>query len=241
MWNLKFGDVNMEDKKKLARITGVLYLVVIVCAGFSQGVVRESIFVNGDAYETARNIMNAQSLFTWGLVTDLIAFSTDIAISILFYYLFKDVNQIVAVISSAFRLIAHPAIASLNLINHYNAMAVLKSPGMSTTVPPEILNELSLNYLEAHHIGYLIAGVAFGIHCALLGYLLFKSLDFPKLLGILLILAAGGYLIESFGFLFFPEAKVLLASIVGVTAGIGEVGLCLYLLIKGVRQTSSGG
>ncbi len=224
-----------EQKKKLARITGMLYLIVIVCAGFSQGVVRESLIVTGDAYATVQNLLNARFLFTWGMVTDLIAFSTDVGISVLLFLLLKEVNHTVAMISSAFRLIAHPAIASWNLINHYNALNVISSDEMISHSSFEIMADLSYSYLQAHHVGYLIAGVLFGAHRFLLGYLLFKSTDFPKILGILLILAAGGYLIESFGYLFFPEAKSALATVVGVTAGIGEVGFCLYLLIRGVQ------
>ena len=54
---------DFESMKKYALITGLLYLVVIFCAGFSQGVVRESVYVAGDAAATAQNILNSASLF----------------------------------------------------------------------------------------------------------------------------------------------------------------------------------
>ena len=91
----------MHNSVKTARIAGVLYLVVIVCAGFSQGVVRESVFVMDNAAATAQNILDNTVLFKWGLVTDLIAFMTDIILSVLFYLLLKPVNKPLAMISSA--------------------------------------------------------------------------------------------------------------------------------------------
>ena len=223
--------------KKQARITGFLYLIVIVCAGFSQGAVREVVYVVNDATTTAQNILGNITLFKWGLATDMIAFMTDIAISVLLYQLLKPVNKTLAMVSSAFRLIAHPAIAGINLLNHFGALRVLQSSGLAEQFSQAQLNEFSLMFMEMHHMGYLIAGAFFGIHCLLLGYLLFKSTSFPTIFGILLMAAAFGYLIESFGFPFFPELKTTFALIVGMTAGIGEVSFCLYLMIKGVKKS----
>jgi hypothetical protein len=90
--------------------------------------------------------------------------------------------------------------------------------------------------MEAHRMGYLIAGVFFGLHCLLLGILIYRSQRIPKLFGWLMGAAAAGYLLESFGDILFPGHEAVLALIVGVSAALGEVGLTLYLLIKGLRN-----
>ena len=227
--------MEIKKAKNIARITGLLYLIIIVCAGFSQGAVRELIIVSGDAGATARNILENTFLFNMGLTTDLIAFLCDAGVSVLLYLLLKPVNKQLALTAAAFRLIAHPAIGSLNLLNHFAALRVLESPGLAELFSTAQLQEFSLFFMELHNMGYLIAGAFFGVHCLMLGYLLYKSELFPKLLGVLLTAAAFGYLIESFGFIFFPELKSTLALIVGLSAGVGEVTLTLWLLIKGVR------
>jgi hypothetical protein len=221
--------------KKLARFTGLLYVVIIICAGFSQGAVREMIIVGGDATATARNILENTFLFNLGLTTDLIAFLCDAGVSVLLYLLLKPVSKGLALTAAAFRLIAHPAIASLNLLNHFAALRVLESDGFAASFDPAQLQEFALFFMELHNMGYLIAGAFFGIHCLLLGYLLYQSDLFPKWLGVLIVAAAFGYLIESFGYIFLPELKSTFALIVGLTAGVGEVSLMLWLLIKGVR------
>src|SRR6056297_2462885 len=225
----------MYDSKKLGHITGVLYLVVIICAGFSQGVVRESVYVAGDAAVTAQNILSNTALFRWGLVTDLIAFTTDVAISILLYMLLKQVNKPIALMMASFRLIAHPGVATANLLNHFAALKVLESPGLADQFTSAQLAEFSQYFMEAHHLGYILAGVTFGVHCLLLGYLLIKSSEFPQLLGILMVAACAGYLTESFGFILYPEYKTVFAWIVGLSAAVGEVSLCLWLVVKGAR------
>lgn len=225
----------MYNEKKIGRVTGVLYLLVIFCAGFAQGVARESVFIAGDAIATANNILSNSALFRWGLVTDLIAFSTDIAISVLLYMLLKSVNKPLALIMACFRLIAHPGVATVNLLNHAAALKVMESNGLASQFSQVQLSELSLFFMEAHHLGYILAGVAFGIHCFLLGYLLMKSNHFPTILGVLMMGASFGYLIESFGFILIPEYKVIFGWIVGVTAALGEVTLAIWLLVKGTK------
>jgi hypothetical protein len=65
----------------------------------------------------------------------------------------------------------------------------------------------------------------------LLGYLMFKGGYMKYVLGILLILAALGYMIDGAGRLLSPEYSIA----VSVCTFIGEVVLIFWLLIKGGR------
>jgi len=224
-----------DVQRARARITGFLYLLIIVCAGFSQGYVRESLVVFGDASLTADNILSNAGLFRLGLVADLIAFLLDAVVAILFYQLMKPVHKTLAMVASAFRLLAHPAIASINLLNHAMAHEVLKSDQL-VGFSPEQVSSIALAFMEAHRIGYLIAGAFFGIHCLLLGILIYRSGTIPGVFGFLMIGAALGYVMESFGDFLFPGHEVLLAWVVGLSAAVGEVGLTLYLIIKGLKS-----
>lgn len=222
----------MENElKRKARLIGLLYLLVIICAGFAQGYARGTLVIPEDAEATLTNIIDNQFLFRLGLVADLIAFMLDVVISVLLYQLLKNTDRTIALISSSFRLIAHPAIASMNLINHNMALKITNGESVSMELADSVMN-----YMNAHTIGYLIAGAFFGVHCFLLGLLLYKSIHFPNILGLLMVAAAGGYFIETFGNFLFPGNEYLLATIVGVTAAIGEVTLTFYLLIAGIRK-----
>lgn len=225
------------NPKKTARLTGILYLLVIICAGFSQGYVRGTLFVPGDPETTLANIVASEGLFRLGLATDLIAFLLDAVISILLYQLLKEVNKTLAVIAAAFRLLAHPAIASLNLLNHYMAIETATSGGYLSALGMEQQETWTMLFLQAHNYGYLLAGAFFGIHCLLLGVLLYRSNLIPNIFGILMVIAAFGYLIETFGDIMVPGNETVLANIVGFSAAIGEVSLTFYLMIKGVRSS----
>ena len=140
-----------------------------------------------------------------------------------------------ALVAAALRLIAHPAIASLNLLNQYAALLLLTEGGYLTAFEPAQLQALALFFLEAHGYGYLVAGVFFGLHLLVLGYLLYRSDLFPAVLGVLVVVAAVGYLIESLTFFLLPGYEPIATSIVILTAVVGEVSLALYLLVRGVR------
>ncbi|NRA50122.1 MAG: DUF4386 domain-containing protein [Phaeodactylibacter sp.] len=225
--------LNFSNLKSIARLSGLLYLIVIICAGFSQGYVRGTIVIPGDAAQTAQHILTQSGLFRLGLATDLIAFIVDAVIAVLFYQLFKHVNQTLAMVAAALRLLAHPAIASLNLLNHFMAQEVLQGGGGAFAFSPEQLEALSLWFMEAHKAGYLIAGGLFGLHCLLLGKLIYSGNLMPKVLGMLMALAGVAYLMETFGVFLFPGNEDWLALLVGMAAALGEVSLMIYLLVKG--------
>ena len=228
----------MNNKlKNKARLTGILYLLVILLAGFSQGYVRGTIFIPDDPQVTLTNIISSEVLFRLGLISDLLAFMIDAVISILLYQLLKSVNKTIAAIASVFRLLAHPAIGSLNLLNHYMALETASRSGLMSSLGIEQQEAWTMLFMNAHNAGYLLAGAFFGIHCLLLGILLYRSVLFPKVFGILMVLAAGGYMLETFGNFIFPGYQFVLANIVGFSAAIGEVSFTLYLLVKGTRKT----
>lgn len=226
----------MNSPKTSARIAGFFYLVIIITAGFSEGVVRSSLIVPENATATAQNIMDSEWLFRLGFASDLIAFMSDLVVSILLYELLKPVNKTLSLIAAGFRLLAHPAIASLNLLNQYMALELLSGADYLSAFQPDQLHALALMLMEAHNYGYLIGGALFGMHCLLLGYLLYQSKLFPKILGLLMAAASVGYLVESFGSFLLPGYGEFYTLLVTITAVIGEVSLCLWLLIKGVKE-----
>lgn len=233
---MKYQESNLMSKRSV-RFTGLLYLVVIICAGFSQGYVRGTLYVPGDAMTTATNIFGNESLFRLGLVTDLIAFTIDAIISIMFYQMLKPFGKTLSMVSSSLRLIAHPAIGSLNLLNHYMAFHVLSGADFLDSFHADQLETMSTLFMDAHRHGYLIAGGFFGLHCALLGVSLLRSNMIPSVFAYLMVFTALGYMIETFGDFLLPGNEEMFSWIVGLTAALGEVGLTLYMLIKGTRKS----
>jgi hypothetical protein len=94
-----------------------------------------------------------------------------------------------------------------------------------------------LVYARVAGLGYLIGLVFFGFHCLVLGYLVFRSGYVPRVLGVLLIFASVGYLVDSFSRTLlsnYSEYEAIFTGVVFVPAFIAEASFCLWLLLKGV-------
>lgn len=221
---------------RLARTAGLLYLLIIGAAGFAEAGVRAGIVVPGDPAATAAAIAAAPSLFRMGLLADLTAFVADAALAVLLYLLLRHVSEALALVAAALRLVAHPAVGALNLLNHFAAGWVVTGGGAGLGWSDVQVAQVAGLAMELHGAGYVLAGAFFGVHCVLLGILLVHSPRFPALLGALMAAAGVGYLFETVAVFGVPGWVPAAETTVVVTAATGEVALCLYLLVKGVRR-----
>jgi hypothetical protein len=91
-------------------------------------------------------------------------------------------------------------------------------------------------YLDSYNNGIEISQIFWGLWLFPFGYLVYKSGFLPKNLSILLVAGCFGYLIAFFGGFLFPNFhKTTFSTIVGLPASIGEIGVCLWLLIMGTN------
>ncbi len=222
----------MNAIQKTARVTAVLILLLVVIAPFSMIYLPSTLIVPGDAATTANQITASTGLFRLGMMGDAIVFLIEIGLCALLYVLLKPVNKTLALVA-AFARLAMTILQGINLLNHFFVLLLLSGAGYLSAFAPEQLQALVLLFLNAHEAVVLIWGVAFGLHLLLLGYLVYQSDYLPKVVGILLIIAAFCYFIQSFGNLLFPQSKELFTSI-GLLSTL-EIALPLWLLIKGVN------
>jgi hypothetical protein len=222
----------------IGRIAGVLYLTIIISGIFAEFFVRQSLRVPGDAAATASNIMASESLFRLGIAADLVMIMSDIALALIFYVLLKKVNQSLSLLAAFFRL-GQATILGLNLLNLFAVIQLLSGDSFLSTFEAGQLHSLAYLFFNAHGTGYSIAMVFFGFSILVLGYLIFKSGYIPKALGAMLMLASVGYLVDSFAkFLMadYTSYEGMFTMVVFVPAFISELALCLWLLIKGLKD-----
>lgn len=222
----------MKSINKIARIAGVLTLLIVVFAPFSMIYVPTTLVVPGDAAVTANNIMASEGLFRLSMVSDSIVFLIEIVLTVLLYVLLKPVNKTLSLVA-AFSRLAMTIIQGMNLLNHFFVLLLLSGAGYLTIFAPDQLQALVMLFLNAHETVVLIWGLFFSLHLFVFGYLVYKSGYLPKFLGVLLLIVAFCYLIQDFGNMLFPQYKALFTSI-GSLAFL-EIAFPLWLLIKGVN------
>ena len=217
-----------------ARVAGFLILIILVVGPFNLIYVPSTLIVPGDAPATADDIRASESLFRLGIVSQSVVFLTEIVLTVLLYVLLRPVSRTLSLVA-AFARLAMAVIQGINLLPYFIALLLLSGAGYLTVFEPDQVDALVLLFLNAHQYGDYIWQVFFGLHLFVLGYLIFKSGYFPRILGVLVIVGSLGYLTDSFGNFLYPNYDEIFGWVVGVTAVIGELPFFLWLLIKGVN------
>lgn len=223
----------MISDKNLARIAGFCYLIVIAAGLFSEVFVRQALRVSNGALATAHNIQTHEMLFRWGFVADLVNFVIGLPCVIIIYFLFKRVHKLLLQLALAF-VIIQTAIIAVNLLNQISPLLILSNETYLNTFQPSQLATLALLSLNVQIQGYAIGLVFFSFYCLIIGFVIYKSQMLPKILGILYIIAGLGYLINSFTMFLSKGFANPLFTYFAIPIFIGELSLCLWLLIKGV-------
>jgi hypothetical protein len=211
-----------------ARITGVVYLLYFLTAVFGEFFGR-GLVVSGDAAATANNIVAHQPLFRLGLATGLIATACYVAVTALFYDLFKHVNRSLSLLAAFFSLVGCAILAFASLFR-IGPLVVLGGGQYLSAFKVDQLRALAFLFLELYGQAVNICFVFFGVYCLLIGYLIFKSAFLPRILGVLMAFAGLGWLT----FLSPPLANYL-SPYIQVLGVFAEGSLMLWLLVMGVN------
>ncbi len=229
----------MTSPKTLARIAGSLYLVVAVLGGFAELYVRSRIVVPGDTAATADNIRASATLFRVGFVSDLTQATLFLLTAMALYLLLREVHELVA---RAMVVIVSVSVAiiCLNLLNQYVALSVATGNEYTSTLGAAGSDALTGLFADMHAAGYLIAQMFFGLWLLPLGYLVYRSGYFPKILGVLLAIGCFGYLADLFIHFLAPGIAESVEPFIVAPAAVGELSLVVWLLVKGVRVVERG-
>ncbi len=220
--------------QRLARIAGVLYLLVGIFGGFAQGFVYPKIYVAGDAATTAGNVLANAGLVRSGIVADLIQATVWVFVAMTLYWLLKQVNQSMA---SAMVVLAAigASITCLNVAFEFEAVQIVTGTVNLAAFGTVGSNALVLLLVDAHHYGLLTAQIFFGLWLAPMGYLAYKSGWFPKALGVVLVAACLSYLVDVLAAFLVPNFGREIHPLTSIVPAIAEVWMVGYLLVIGVK------
>jgi len=188
-----------------------------------------SSFAGGGIAATANSMLAHPSLFRLGFAADLVVVACYIAVTALFYDLFKPVNPSLSLLAAFFSLVGC-SIQAFICFFHLAPLVLLGGAQYLSVFKVEQLRALAVMFLDFYNQGFSIALVFFGFYCLLIGYLIFRSAFLPRILGVLMAIAGLGWLT----FLSSPFANHLAPY--NLASGIlGEGSLTLWLLVVGVN------
>lgn len=228
----------MIAPKRLARIAGVLYLLVGIFGAFALSFVYPTIYAAGDAAKTAGNVVAHAGLLRAGVAADLFQATIWVFLALTLRRLLAHVREGVAGAMVVLAALG-AGITCLNAVFAFEALRAGTGAVDPATFGTAGSNALVLLLVDTHHFGLLIAEIFFGLWLAPLGYLAYRSGWFPKALGIALVVGGVCYLIDMLAAFLIPDFANATHGFVLIPSGIAEVWMVGYLLAVGVRSVET--
>jgi Domain of unknown function (DUF4386) len=223
----QFDDLPRDTIAKLAGLFYLIYIVTFASSSFIQN--RSVIWGNAG---TTENVVASERLFRIGFTSELIAAMFFLLAAWALYVLLKPINKNLALLFLLLNL-AGVAVECGNTLIHFAALLLANGSDYSKAFTPAQMNALAMLFLKLSGSGNIITALLYGLWLFPLGYLVIKSGFLPRILGVLLVLDGCSLIICFVQLCLFPGHEKLTYPLYPIMF-VAEVGLSLWLLVKGV-------
>ncbi len=226
----------MNADKQTARLAGLLLLLGAATSSFTLLYVRSRLIVFGDAAATVNNIIACESLFRAGIATSILGQIFSLFFGLTIFRLFKNFNQTLAM-ALLISLLVGVAVGTINSFNNLAALTLVTNADYVRAFQPEQLDALAMTFLRVNNYGVGLVEMFTSLYLFSLGLLIIKSGYLPRILGILLMIGACAFQVNTFTKilvpLFYPG---LITQMTMFLNAFGPLGTMLWLIIKGVKK-----
>ncbi len=229
----------MNSTKAVARRAGALYFLFLIVGlvdmyGFPRFI------VPGDATATARNIVAAGLTYRIAILTDFVSLVLFIFLVVSLYSLLKGVHKWHAMLMVLLVSVG-VSIGLATLLNKIAPLILLSGADYLAVFTKPQLDALALGFLTLNSNGNTVAAAFWGLWLFPFGVLVVKSGFFPRVLGILLIVAGIALVTSSVTSIVLPAYEHVVSQAM-MPLSLGEFPIIFWLLIKGaeVPQPSGG-
>ena len=217
-----------------ARIAGLCYLMVIAGGLYAEVFVRGSLLVPGDAAATARAIAANETLWRSGVAVHLLYLVAAIVTNVLVCDLFKAVQPTLARLALVLS-VAGVIVEAASLLHLYVPLAMIEESGALTALAAGQRQAWSYLSVDLFDTGFGFALVFFAGFCVLIGTLILRSRLIPRVIGALLVVAGGCYVVNTLALILSPALSDRLVPGILLPIGLAELSLALWLTVKGIQ------
>jgi hypothetical protein len=217
----------MMNQRRIAITTGISLVIMAIVAGFSVGYAYAE-FYNLEQLEFLKDsILQNMGLYQSMLIGILIILILDLLVSYTLYKFFEDDNKRMSFLSGVIRVVYTVifGIATYYLTKNLNTN--------------ELTNQIANSNFQQFQVIWNGGLVVFGFHILLIGFLMKLHMRIPKILWYLTLIAGVSYVVVHLLKLGSPNSEMVknLEMILALPMAIGELGLAIWLLIKGGKET----
>jgi hypothetical protein len=185
-------DISLSNSAIIAGIGLILMSLLALIANFS---IIQGLIVPDDASKTVNNIIASEGLFRLGICFLLINAVLDIIVAWALYVFLKPINKSLSILTAWFRIV-YATMLGVVLIYLINVLQLVNGADYLAVFETNQLQTLVMLSLKNYTLGWEFGLIIFGFHLLLLGYLMIKAGYMHRILGILLVIASLGYIID---------------------------------------------
>jgi Domain of unknown function (DUF4386) len=216
---------------RTASITaGVALLLMSVVAILGKVVVVDGLVTEGNAAQTAADIMASAGLFRLGIVSLVVVIALDVVVAWALYRVFSPVSNSLSMLAMALRLV-YSGVFMVAIAELLGVIRLLSNDGNLAVFGADQVNAQAMVGITAFQDIWYVGQFLFGLHLLLIGYLAYRSGYVPRLLGALLAISGLGYAADSLGAVLTQGPWAPISSF----TFIGEFLLALWLVIRAGR------
>ena len=218
----------MKNQRRIAIITGISLVLMAIFGIFSLGYAYTQ-FDNPEQSEFLKDIILANmGLYQSMLIGILIIIILDFIVSYTLYKYFENDNKKMSLLSGIIRVI-------------YTLIFVIATYYLTKNLNTnELTNQKVISNYHKFQTIWNIGLVIFGFHIILIGWLMKLHNKIPKILWSITLLAGVSYMVTSFLKVVSPDSEFVetLIMVLALPMTIGELGLAIWLWIKGGKGTT---
>jgi hypothetical protein len=220
---------------RTASITaGVALLLMSVVAIFGNVVVVDGLVTEGNAAQTATDIVASEGLFRFGIASLVVVVALDVVVAWALYRVFSPVSKSLSMLAAALRLV-YSGVFMVAIAELLGVVRLLSNDSSVAVFGADQLNAQAILGINAFNDIWYVGQFLFGLHLLVIGYLAYRSGYVPGVLGVLLAIAGLGYAADSLGTVLSSGSWADISSF----TFIGEFLLALWLLIRARRIAAS--
>jgi len=209
-----------DAARPLFAAAGLLYLVIIACGVWSEGIARGALIIPGAPEATQAAIAAAPGMWALSIAADLAMLLADVAIAAVFLHLFSASSPLLAPLAFALRLVQ---------------AALIGAALLPLTLAPRLSPALLDHAIALHGLGYDLGLIFFAVNCAVMAVMLRRARLAGRLLPLGLAGSGAVYLAGSLTALFAPTLNAAMQPAYALPL-LAETGFCLWLITRGLRR-----
>ena len=213
-----------------ARSAGILILISLLTGGYGEGYAPSVLIVPGDPTATLNHLASSMALYRLSFVAYLVEAVCDVTLALIFYRLLRPVSRDAALLAAFFGLVSTATFAVAELFYFAPSLLLSGSPALTGWAPAQ-QGLFTLAAMRLYGLGGEIFMVFYGAACVLRGVLIFRSGYFPRILGALLALAGGAFVIKNVVAVLAPGCD---SSLYALPMFVAMVALAGWFSIKGL-------